>query len=374
MGKTRQSHGAEQGEVLVSAIPQWIHLLGYAAIFLIAITLRICLRQDVFDKQLNALEGHSLLMALAFVAVISLIIGPILFLNWSTRTWLRRFYPDKMAVRWNLEGFKFEGLGSVLWSEMKSVNVDIIGKANHKKMTFTLKPGTVLGGAQEIEVPLMLIRDPTNTQACLKAACDAHNLAYWPDPSLHLPASSKSSIAVSIIVIGGSITTLFLYGPGLREGLILYLFTSLVITLLVHIAGGAIWNRITGKSPKRKLKIAQKEMEAREVIYKAALLSCDKDRIAHASQNLSTSTTALIATLKEISDAYTAEIASRNDFGRNVKGIAYYSVPIALLTMYPWTENLEAVLAVVGTFFVGLIILAVSASLTTIRIDGLKTA
>jgi hypothetical protein len=364
-------------EVRVSTVPQWIHLVGFAAFFFIGTGLRVFVKHGMTPQQEAALTQHSAMLAGIFILIPCLILAPVLLVNWSARTWLRRYYPDSVAVRWNGWGFDFVNQGFVPWTDLKSIKSDIFGKRNGRKMTFSIKPVAQMQGVEEIQIPLMLIRDLQATQSRLKADCDTHGVSYFPDPTLASPASSRWSITVSFLVIATSVFVLNRFGPGIKDGLVLALMMSFLLTFMLHLAGGVVWRKLKVGPTLRNVRTAQRETEALRLRYEAAKKSGDPALESRTRQAYFSSVDALssaVAPLKAVTDADMAAIASRSDFGRNIRAFAWYAPPTTALTMYPWIDNIGAVLAVVGALFGGMVLLGVSSAFAVKRLKKLAVA
>ena len=144
--------------------------MGYAAMCFVTAMLRH------FTPDIAAfMEGqHGALTAAIFPALALLILGPVLFVNWSDKTWLRRSYPDVIALSWNRDGVIFEGHGLIPWSCIKIISVTDYGKMRNRRICFTLKPDPQAPSRpEEFIMPWAKLRDREATLAVLETAARA---------------------------------------------------------------------------------------------------------------------------------------------------------------------------------------------------------
>ncbi len=167
---------AQDHLIWASSAPKWIHLTGYGLSLICASTLKINKAYIAAPLELLPLWAG----LLGVVAIASLTLVPILIVNWSCKTWLRRFYPDVEALRWNAQGVTFKGYDIMPWSRISGISVRELGKKSDREIEFQIKPLPDQGGEiTKFVIPLVRLRKCERVLQQLESSAKAHAVHFF---------------------------------------------------------------------------------------------------------------------------------------------------------------------------------------------------
>lgn len=154
-----------EGTVWVTGVPRWL----WTAVFLcttgLALAGKIVLGLHFFGPAIYRLEQLPFAIWWGPLLIVSLLAGPPIVVLHGSRTWMRSYFPEVVALTWNGDGVELGDGRTISWREFKYI---YMGFAKRREV---LTIATDAFGPQTaIQIPKSLLLDPEQALDHLKRA------------------------------------------------------------------------------------------------------------------------------------------------------------------------------------------------------------